>query len=103
MIDRTTWYNNVIFESLLLSKKLLPNLEYRCKLSTIKIRVQFSRRQVRSVILVFWCLFIALGPHFTRKASIQVPLKKVTGLGARQGMFNLELIRQTDVLTFLDL
>lgn len=103
MVDRVNWYDLVILDSLILSKKLLPGVNYMRKFSTIKIRVQFSRRQTRSIVLMFWCLFIALGPYLTRTADIQEPLKKIGGLGARQGVYALTLKKRADIHSFLDL
>lgn len=75
---------------------------YLPKLTSVKIQVYFSKRQLRSSILVFWCLCVALGPSITSKQHAKAPKRKIKGLGTNQGLVEINLCKRQDIFSFLD-
>lgn len=75
---------------------------YIPKLTSVKIKVYFSKRQLRSSILVFWCLFIVLGPSVVSKQHAKTPSSKIKGLGTNQGLLEINLRKRQDIFSFLD-
>lgn len=101
MTDRLYWYSTMCLKSVYLSKNRCDTIKTIPTLHQIKINVFFSRKSVRSTILIFWFLFFIFGYH-TLLFKLQNPSQKVSGLGSKQVVAPLKLRSQGSVWAFLD-
>lgn len=95
------WHYTNILKSIYLSKNYLDTISEIPCVKKVKIRIFFSKKLVRSTVLLFWFLFLIFGKKSFSRNLIK-PAKRVTGLGTKQSISNIVLYNMFDIYSFID-
>lgn len=101
MTNRLYWHYLNTYKSIYLSKNYLDTIKEIPSVKKIKIRIFFSKKLVRSTILLFWFLFLVFGSKIIKKQLVK-PTKRVLGLGTKQAILTLSIYNLFDIYTFID-
>lgn len=102
MINRAYFYYTQTNKSVFLSKNYLANTEDIPIISKQKICIFFSKKNVRSTILVFWFLFLILSSNFLKTKLIK-PKKRRPGFSIKHVESQTLLYNTFDIFSFLDI